>query len=90
MFPSVCLTGAPTEMIYLGDDRFDSELMWARLKAYAALGGADFQALKDNFDAPHGETCAPPIAVHPLPAPTSEEADAAVTDAVVRLAAGTT
>lgn len=32
------LTGAPTEMIYLGDDRFDSELMWARLRAYRALG----------------------------------------------------
>ena len=25
-------------------------------KAYQALGVADFQALKDNFDAPHGET----------------------------------
>ena len=24
------LTGAPTEMVYLGDDHFDSELMWAR------------------------------------------------------------
>jgi len=32
------LTGAPTEMIYLGDDAFDSELMWARLRAYAQLG----------------------------------------------------
>ena len=32
------LTGAPTEMVYLGHDRFDSELMWARLRAYAALG----------------------------------------------------
>ena len=25
-------------MIYLGDDHFDSELMWARLRAYRALG----------------------------------------------------
>lgn len=32
------LTGAPTEMIYLGDDQFDSEWMWARLKAYVRLG----------------------------------------------------
>ena len=32
------LTGAPTEMIYLGDDKFDSELMWARLRSYRALG----------------------------------------------------
>ena len=59
-------------------------------KAYAALGGADFQALKDNFDAPHGETCAPPISIHPHPAPTSEEADAAATDAAARLVTGTT
>ncbi len=32
------LTGAPTEMIYLGDDHFDSELFWARLRACRALG----------------------------------------------------
>ena len=32
------LTGAPTEMIDLGDERFDSELMWARLRAYHQLG----------------------------------------------------
>ncbi|KAL1527564.1 hypothetical protein AB1Y20_008951 [Prymnesium parvum] len=31
------LTGAPTEMIYLGEQSFDSELMWARLRAYRKL-----------------------------------------------------
>lgn len=31
------VTGAPTEMMYLGDDHFDSELMWARLRAYRSL-----------------------------------------------------
>ena len=34
-------------------------------KAYKALEGEDFQALKDNFDAPHGETCAPSILFDP-------------------------
>ena len=32
------LTGAPTEMVDMADDAFESEAMWARLKAYAALG----------------------------------------------------